>query len=156
MANYFEVRIKRTYVDEKNTYKTVKEAYLIDAVTYTEAEARMAKFMGQQYKGDSYTVLKIQSSKISMLYAQQVQPIDSEGTMPDMAYFKVKCVVLMEIEGRKKPKRIPVFGLVKAIDSENAVAVVDKMMDKHYDAVNFDLVKMEKTKFVGIVVASKK
>lgn len=156
MANYFEVRIKRTYVDENNTYKTVKEAYLIDAVTYTEAEARMAKFMEQQYKGDSYTVLKIQSSKISMLYAQQVQPIDEEGTMPDMSYFKVKCVVLMEIEGRKKPKRVPVIGLVKAIDPENAVTVVDEMMNKHYDAENFELVKMEKTKFVGVVVASKK
>ena len=50
MANYFEVRIKRTYVDENNTYKTVKEAYLIAAETYTEAETRMAKFMVQQHK----------------------------------------------------------------------------------------------------------
>ena len=118
MANYFEARVKRTYVDENNAYKTVKEAYLIDAVTYTEAETRMAKFMEQQHKWESYTVLKIQASKITMLHAQKVEPIDDEGTMPEMSYFKVKCIALVEIEGRKKPKRIPIIGLIKPVNPE--------------------------------------
>ena len=154
MANYFEVRVKRTYVDENNAYKTVKEAYLIDAVTYTEAETRMAKFMEQQHKGGSYTVLKIQASKITMLHAQKVEPIDDEGTMPEMFYFKVKCIALVEIEGRKKPKRIPIIGLIKAVNPEEAVIEVAPMMDETDN--NYELVRVEKTKFVGVVIVNKK
>ncbi len=154
MANYFEVRIKRTYVDENNTYKTVKEAYLIAAETYTEAETGMAKFMVRHHSGDSYTVLKIQASKITMLHAQSVEPIDDEGTMPEMFYFKAKCIVLVEIEGRKKPKRVPMIGLIKAVGPEEAVAEVAPMMEETDN--NYELVRVEKTKFVGVVIFNKK
>ena len=154
MANYFEIKVKRTHVNENNAYQTDKEMYLVDALTYTEAEARIAKGMEQFHTGDSYSVLKIQGSKITKIHAQQVEP-DEDGAIPEMSYFKVKCLVCVEIEGRKKPKKLPLFALIKALTPEDAVREVDTMMESEFTETDFELVKVEKTKFVGVIVLNR-
>ena len=48
---FFEVRTKRLTVTERNAYKTVKELWLFQVESYTEAEARVTEFMNKQFKG---------------------------------------------------------------------------------------------------------
>ena len=61
---FFEVRTKRLTVTERNAYKTVKELWLFQVESYTEAEARVTEFMNKQFKGEDFSIPKIQPSKI--------------------------------------------------------------------------------------------
>lgn len=62
---FFEVRTKRLTVTERNAYKTVKELWLFQVESYTEAEARVTEFMNKQFKGEEQpkTPAKKASSK---------------------------------------------------------------------------------------------
>ena len=61
---YFEVRTKRLTVTEKNTYKTVKELRLFEAVSYTEAESLSHEYMGKEFPKEDFRIAKISESKI--------------------------------------------------------------------------------------------
>ncbi len=52
MANYFEVKIKFDKTQENGTVKRVTEKYLADALTCTEAEARVTEEMQPFISGD--------------------------------------------------------------------------------------------------------
>lgn len=67
---FFEVRTKRLTVTERNAYKTVKELWLFQVESYTEAEARVTEFMNKQFKGEDFSIPKIQPSKIQVLKRQ--------------------------------------------------------------------------------------
>lgn len=45
MASWFQVKIKYSQVTEDDKVKTISEAYLFDAVSYTDAETRAYEFM---------------------------------------------------------------------------------------------------------------
>ena len=53
---FFEVRTKRLTVTERNAYKTVKELWLFQVESYTEAEARVTEFMNKQFKGEDFSI----------------------------------------------------------------------------------------------------
>ncbi|MDE6100518.1 MAG: DUF4494 domain-containing protein, partial [Paramuribaculum sp.] len=45
MANWFECKIRYDKIMENGMVKKVKEPYLVDALSFTEAEARIIKEM---------------------------------------------------------------------------------------------------------------
>lgn len=86
---FFEVRTKRLTVTERNAYKTVKELWLFQVESYTEAEARVTEFMNKQFKGEDFSIPKIQPSKI-----QRVEKTD--GCADEDPFYKVKIELLSE------------------------------------------------------------
>ena len=55
-ANWFEAKVKYVKVNEDGREKKVNEAYLLDALSYTEAESRIMHEMESVIKGDYYIV----------------------------------------------------------------------------------------------------
>ena len=53
-ANWFEAKVKYVKVNEDGREKKVNEAYLLDALSYTEAESRIMHEMESVIKGDYY------------------------------------------------------------------------------------------------------
>lgn len=53
-ANWFECKIKYTKVTEDGKEKKVSEMYLLDAVSYTEAESRITEALASMIQGDFY------------------------------------------------------------------------------------------------------
>ena len=47
-ANWFEAKVKYVKVSEDGREKKVNESYLLDALSYTEAESRIMHEMEQQ------------------------------------------------------------------------------------------------------------
>ena len=45
MANYFQVKVQFTVEDSKGKVKKQNVLYLVDAMSVTEAEARMVKYL---------------------------------------------------------------------------------------------------------------
>ena len=142
---FVEVRTKRLTVTERNAYKTVKELWLFEVETYTEAEARVTEFMNKQFKGEDFSIPKIQPSKI-----QRVEK--TEGCVPEDPFYKVKIELLSENDKGKVVKE-PFFILVRAESPEAAITVADEVGDE--ESPSHEVVKTEKTKFTGVVVMEK-
>lgn len=143
---FFEVRTKRLTVTERNAYKTVKELWLFEVETYTEAETRVTEFMNKQFKGEDFSIPKIQPSKI-----QRIEK--TEGCNPEDPFYKVKIELLSENDKGKVVKD-PFFILVRAESPEAAITVADEVGDE--ESPSHEVVKTEKTKFTGVVVMEKK
>ena len=56
-ANWFEAKVKYMKVNEDGREKKVNEAYLLDAMSYTEAESRIMHEMESVISGDYYICL---------------------------------------------------------------------------------------------------
>lgn len=139
---FFEVRTKRLTVTERNAYKTIKELWLFQVENYTEAEARVTEFMTNQFKGEDFSIPKIQPSKI-----QRVEK--TEGCTPDNPFYKVKIELLSENDKGKIVKE-PFFILVRAESPEAAIEIGNGVGDE--EAPSSETVSATKTKFTGVVV----
>ena len=51
-ANWFEAKVKYIKVNEDGRERKVTESYLLDAMSYTEAESRIMKEMESVIKGE--------------------------------------------------------------------------------------------------------
>ncbi len=69
---YFTVTIKIKREDDKGKLKTITERHLVDALTVTEAEARVVNFM-EQYK-EEYVISSVTESRINQLITIKETP----------------------------------------------------------------------------------
>ena len=64
MANWFECKVRYDKMMENGVVKKVNEPYLIDALSFTEAEARIIKEQTPFISGD-FSVNAVKRTKIS-------------------------------------------------------------------------------------------
>ncbi len=69
---YFAVTIKIKREDDKGKLKTATERHLVDALTVTEAEGRVVKFM-EQFK-EEYMISSVTESRIVQLITASETP----------------------------------------------------------------------------------
>lgn len=113
MKNYFEIKIKRFRVDEEGHERRIAESYLIDAVSFTDAEARMYQYA--EIKKMNIAVVGITESKIEKII------VNGDG---DTAYkARISTSIIDEDFGREK--RIKLTWLVFATDINSALDGAD-------------------------------
>ncbi len=116
MQTLFECKIRFQKIDDKSgKEKRVTEAYLFDALTYTEAEERAYKTMEEYISGD-FTVASIRKAK----YAEILPSDDGDR------WYKVKVSFLSVDEASGREKRVSQTVLVLACDIKDAC---DKTID---------------------------
>ena len=62
MKTYFNVKIKYKLEDDQGKLKSINEEYLVDAVNFTEAEARITEHFADSM--GEFTVEKVTKTKI--------------------------------------------------------------------------------------------
>lgn len=67
MANWFECKIKFDKVQENGSVKKVTEAYLVDALSFTEAEARITEEIKPFISGE-FSVSAVKRTKIAEIF----------------------------------------------------------------------------------------
>jgi len=67
MAQLFETKIRYDKIQENGAVKKVTEAYLVDALSFTEAEARIIEEMTPYISGD-FSVAAIKRTKIAEIF----------------------------------------------------------------------------------------
>ena len=72
MTKYFQVVVKIKREDDKGKIKTFTERYLVDALTITEAEARVVKFMEDSML--EYEISSATESRIMQIISQNETP----------------------------------------------------------------------------------
>ena len=119
---WFECMLECIYTDNV-TAKDIKEksTYLIDAMTFTEAEARMTEKI-KELPGGEYVIKKLNPMKLDDFY--------DDGDYE--RWWKVKVVMEIEQDNGKR-KKIPFFSVIHADTAEDAAKMIK---EKYSETVN--------------------
>lgn len=114
--NWFECRVSYDKVQENGAIKRITEAYVVDAMNFTEAEKRITKEM-QPFISGEFTVSTVRRRNYE-------EVIDGEGDY----YYRVKLVVITIDEKTAAEKKSNLFLLVQADSLEKAVGITQNSM----------------------------
>lgn len=119
MNNWFECKVRYDKVMENGITKPVTEPYLVDALSFTEAEARIIEEISCYVSGE-FTVSDIKRAKYSELF-------DNENAEADKWYkCKLYFITLDEKSGKERKTSTQV--LVHATSLRDAVDRLDEGM----------------------------
>lgn len=111
MAIWFETKVRYDKMQDNGTVKTVNEPYLVDALTFTEAEARIIEAITPYLSGE-FTVSAVKKTKISEIL------FDDSGDR----YYNAKVNFITLDEKKGVEKKSASYILVQASDLEGALA----------------------------------
>lgn len=117
MHTWFETKISYEKEIEGGMMKKVTEPYLVDALSFTEAEARIIKEMTPYMSGE-FTVANIKRANYSEIFT------DESGDR----WYKAKVVFITIDEKSGAEKKSSTNMLVQAADIRQALANLDKGM----------------------------
>ncbi|AYQ31354.1 DUF4494 domain-containing protein [Runella sp. SP2] len=120
MPNWSLVKIKYTQEQENGSFKVITETYLIDCVSFTDAEARAFKVLSEVLK--EFTVVSITKMKLSDVFHFE----DESGEK----WYKVKTfyVSIDDSRGAVKEKKIISYMLVNADSIKQAIERIEKSL----------------------------
>ena len=119
MAIWFECKIRYDKTMDDGKVKRVTETYMVDAITFTEAEHRFLEEV-EPFMSGEYEVSDIKKAKIAELMAS------NDGN--DDRWFKAKVAFITLDEKTAVEKRTSQIVLVQARDLKTAVQHLEKGM----------------------------
>ena len=141
MALWFECKVRYDKMMENGMVKKVNEPYLVDALTFTEAEARILEEMKTFISGE-YSIASEKKTRISEIFF-------NEGG--DRWYLvKVAFVTLDEKSGTEKKSVSQI--LVQAFDFDSAVANFKKGMEG--TLADFEIQSVSETLIMDVYTAN--
>ena len=117
MHNWFECKVSYEKMLENGMQKKVTEPYLVDALSFTEAEARIIEEIKPYISGE-FTIADIKRAKYSEIF------FNENGDR----FFKAKIYFISLDEKSGTEKKTAAQMLAQALDLKEALAVVEKGM----------------------------
>lgn len=114
MQTWFECKVRYLKIDQGGHERKVNDNYLLDAVSYTDAESRIIKQMNEITRGE-FEVMNIKKSNIT-----EVLSVDGEW------YFKAKISLITIDEEAGKEKKVSNYILILANDINDALKKLDE------------------------------
>ena len=138
MANYFEVKITFNKTLGNGKEKKVSELYLVDALSFTEAEAKItAEFS------------PLPNFKVKSIRQYKVAEIVNKTNLDDSRQFKCKLNFITLDEKSGAEKKTAVYMLVDAENLDKAkVLLVEHMKSTMAD---YSIEKIEETKIMALI-----
>lgn len=115
MATWYLGKIRFQKEDEAGSLKTINEAYLVDAMSYTEAEARMFEVVASNTP--DFQLTNLSKMKISEVFFEE----NNAET-----WFKAKVQYITFDEKSQKEKKVPHIMLINANDPREAYDLLKK------------------------------
>lgn len=116
---WFTCKIKYDKVGEEGLMTKVSEAYLVDALSFTEAEKRFIEEM-EPYMSGEFEVTDIKKTKVSELF-------ESEDSLADKWYkANVALITIDEKSAKEKRTNCPMF--IQAVSLSDALSSLTKGM----------------------------
>ncbi|MBR1917023.1 MAG: DUF4494 domain-containing protein [Bacteroidaceae bacterium] len=116
-GKWFECKVSLKRTLEDGLQKQVKEVYIVDAVNFTEAEARILD--ETKVYGDV--------TLISIKYCEANEIVDSHNPL-DGLWYKVKVAMISIDESAGKEKKVNVIYYVRAKDFKSAFENTEKWL----------------------------
>ncbi len=119
MHNWFECKVRYDKTLDTGIIKTVTEPYLVDALSFTEAEARIIKEMTPFISGE-FSVADIKRVKFGDTFFNETGD----------KYYKAKLYFITLDEKSGSEKKTAVNMLVQAMEVKEVVEIVETEMKK--------------------------
>lgn len=145
MEKWFECSLKYEKVMENGSEKKVTELYLVDALSITEAEARLIEEMNPFMQGDSQCK-GIKEAKYSEIFFSEEVTADR--------YFKCKLLFITLDEKSGKEKTTSTQILVQAADLRDAVKKLDEGMKG--TMADYQIASVSETKIMDVYLYESK
>lgn len=117
-VTWYECKVKYKKTHESGEQKISTDTYLLDAVSYTEAEARITEEM-KQYTEEDFRIMNIKVANFS-----EVHPFENSDR-----WFKSKVSLIALDEESGKEKKTNLYMLVQANDVKEAFENTVKTME---------------------------
>ena len=118
MSSWFECKVRYQKMDEGGKERTANEPYLIDAVSFTDAEARIHSEL-EPYISGEFNVTNIKRANYSELIPSETGD----------RWFKCKVTFVSIDEEKGKERKSSTYYLVQANDLKEAYDAIDKSME---------------------------
>ena len=143
MHNWFECKIRYERTMDNGINKKVTEPYLVDALSFTEAEARIIEEMTPFITGE-FTVSDIKRANYSELFPSEEEAADR--------WFKCKLIFIALDEKSGAEKKTSTQVLVQAADLRDAVKKLDEGMKG--TMVDYQIVSIAETAIMDVFLYS--
>jgi hypothetical protein len=117
LQSWFECKVKYLKIDQNGRERQVTDSFLLDAVSFTDAEARIIAEMQSMVRGE-FTVTDIKKSKIA-----EVFPFEAGEW-----WYKATINLVSIDEEAGKEKKLRTIYLVQADDIKEALARLDESL----------------------------
>ena len=141
--NWFECKVKYEKTLENGVQKMVTEPYLVDALSFTEAEARIIDEMKPFISGE-FTVSDIKRVRIAELFDSKEEAADR--------WFKCKVLFVTLDEKSGVEKKTASIMLVKAADLREAVKRLDEGMKQ--SMADYEIASVTETMLMDVFLFS--
>lgn len=138
--NYFLTKIKYEKLAENGTNKKVTEQIVLEALSFTEAEAKTIKYAKENITGE-FEVTYINPMNISEI-------IDSVDGSDDR-WYKAKVLFISLDEEKGTEKKTPAYMLVEASDTDKAMANLKKGMEG--TMADYEVASLSDTKIMEVI-----
>lgn len=139
MQHYIECKVRYQKTMEDGTEKMVNEPYLVDALSFTEAESRITDEMSVYISGE-FRVDAVKKCNASEVLFSDVDDDDK--------WYKAKLQFITIDEKTEKEKRSNTTYLVQAKSLARALRYVDEFMGK--TMIDYDIVGLNETKIMDV------
>lgn len=136
---WFETRIRYDKTMEDGRDKKVTEQYVVEALSFSEAERRITEEMSHYVSGE-FGVKAIKLAAYSETFFCDIDTDDK--------WFKAKLAFITLDEKTDKEKRTPVTYLVQAASLDKARAYVKEVMEK--TLIDYDVISISETHFIDV------
>lgn len=116
---WFECKVQYDKTQENGLIKSTKESYLVDALSFTEAEETITKEI-EPFMSGEFVVSDIKRARIAELFQNEDLNADR--------WYKIKVGFITLDEKSEKEKIVSQTDLVQATDLKNAIETLEKGM----------------------------
>lgn len=137
-STWFECKVRYEKTQEDGSDKLVNELYVVDALSFTEAEASIIDNMAVYVSGEF---------KIANINPANYNEIFFSGNDDDDLWFKAR-LAFITIDNKNKEKRTYVNYLIQAKCIERAKRYVDEVMGE--SIIDYELKSLSETKIFDV------
>lgn len=141
MHNWFECKLRYEKLMENGMHKKVTEPYLVDALSFTEAEKRIIEEMTPFITGE-FTVSAIKRANYSELFYSEEETADT--------WYKARLAFITIDEKIRAEKRTHTNILVQAKDTDDAAKKLHEGMKG--TMADYEVVSVSETKIMDVFV----
>ena len=138
-GTWFTTKVKYQKTQEDGSEKVVSETYVVDALSFTEAESSIIDEMAVYVSGE-FKVSGITKSNFGEIFFSDVDDDDK--------WFKAKLQFITIDEKSEKEKRSNVIYLVQAKSLARALRYIDEVMGK--TMIDYDVVGLNDTPIMDV------
>ena len=138
-AQWFETKVRYEKTTDDGMQKKVTELYVVDALSFTEAEAATIEEMSAYISGD-FDIADIKKASYAEVFFS-----DKEA---DDRFYKAKLQYITIDEKTEKEKRTSVYYLIQASDFAQALRHIEEAMSG--TLVDYVVAAMQETQIIDV------